>query len=395
MPVLKSTPFYELILARDCTRNCPFCYCERKGSIATEDEIRTFFRLAHEEAGGPFRYVLFGGEPTLNPKGIELAIRLGEELGCSGGMVTNGDNLCLVDPKLLRLLDTVTVSAYDFKSPIGTERYKDIRNLVPRSVFTFSITIHDIGVLEDPSFDLRTFMYFCHHNNARCKIALSHDPKSWRNTTPERLEHLAKRMYKHFLVETMRYGNISIRDSTDAIYGWFYKDFARYFMSELGLVGEGTCLGGFKRTFMDGKFVGECQRFDGKIPPRVEELTGCMGCRWKFVCRRSCLAEVVGGKVDPRLCAIQKGKFEAFREAMDTMGPYNFLKETKMDKNTNGKMVSAILHLREASENLKGLDSRTSMTILELASALAETYVVPNDDIEEMSILADKLTEEA
>jgi hypothetical protein len=57
----------------------------------------------------------------------------------------------------------------------------------------------------------------------------------------------------------------------------------------------------------------------------------------------------------------------------------------------NVNVVSAVLHLREASSNLIEIQPRTSNILLDLSNELLKTFNMNEDEVSEMKDMADEI----
>jgi len=64
-----------------------------------------------------------------------------------------------------------------------------------------------------------------------------------------------------------------------------------------------------------------------------------------------------------------------------------------MNTNDNINVVSAVLHLREASSNLLEIQPKTSNVLLELADGLLKMFNVNEDEVSEMLDMTKKISE--
>ena len=64
-----------------------------------------------------------------------------------------------------------------------------------------------------------------------------------------------------------------------------------------------------------------------------------------------------------------------------------------MNKNDNINVVSAVLHLREASSNLLEIQPKTSNVLLELADELIKMFDVKDDEVSEMLNMSREISE--
>jgi radical SAM protein with 4Fe4S-binding SPASM domain len=307
----KKSTYYELILADDCTRKCPFCkYCDRKGRNATVEEITRFFDAAFKDNGDkPFDFTMFGGEPTLNPKGIEHALCLSHNMGCRSTLITNADNFDGIEPYCLDFLDCAIISAYDYLDDLAPIRYMEIANTLRQHnvLVTFAYTMEMKDVMSSA---LTVFRYFCLENHVGCKINLSHSPESW-----------AKNEKWNKVYETLLSNLKKDIDSIERV-----PDYLRFEKIRVKMLMEGkdfqlrSCMPGMKKVWRHGKFIGECWRMEGKKIPDITEIENCKECKWSKVCDRGCLAEIVEGRVDPRICRMQRAKFDAVEYGLSRYG---------------------------------------------------------------------------
>jgi len=307
----KKSTYYELILADDCTRKCPFCkYCDRKGRNATIDEITSFFSAAFKDNGDkPFDFTMFGGEPTLNPKGIEHALGLSHNMGCRSTLITNADKFDEIDPACLDFLDCAIVSTYDYMETMPQIRYLDIRNELRQHnvLVTFAYTMEMKDIVNGA---LHRFRYFCAEDCVGCKINLSHSPESWAK------EEKWNKVYDTLLFHLKR--DI---DSLERV-----PDYLRFEKLRVKMLMEGkdfqlhSCMPGMKKVWRHGKFIGECWRMEGKEIPDISKIENCKECKWSKVCDRGCLAEIHEGRVDPRICQMQLAKFDAVEYGLSRYG---------------------------------------------------------------------------
>lgn len=64
-----------------------------------------------------------------------------------------------------------------------------------------------------------------------------------------------------------------------------------------------------------------------------------------------------------------------------------------MDNNDNINVISAILHLREASSNLREIQPKTSNVLLELANELVKLFNVKDEEVSDMLNMANDISE--
>jgi radical SAM protein with 4Fe4S-binding SPASM domain len=114
---LKSPFFLNLDLTNNCNWKCRFCYVERdcnaRDQYVPYDSFVTILdRVSSAEV---FSVNLFGGEPTLHPRFLDIA-RYARGKGFDVGVVTNGSTLAGYDHnELAEILEGCSISVHGFE----------------------------------------------------------------------------------------------------------------------------------------------------------------------------------------------------------------------------------------------------------------------------------------
>jgi radical SAM protein with 4Fe4S-binding SPASM domain len=112
---IKSPVYINLMLTKNCNQHCGFCYLDcRPGNVYTP--YRTLKKIIDKCADAEiFEINLFGGEPTLYPRFLDL-VKYCKDYGFNVGFSSNGT---LIDKKFVDELrdyaDGVTISIHGFK----------------------------------------------------------------------------------------------------------------------------------------------------------------------------------------------------------------------------------------------------------------------------------------
>lgn len=311
---------YEITLTDACTRHCDFCTLKQNNYIESIVNIEKYYndimKIQQSRGNKHFIVSLFGGEPLLNILGIEKCIELFKDQNCDIMLYTNGDLIDTIYNKDFLQHLTIQISAYEIFS--NHLKYQTMLSMLQSKckhiqlAYTFSQL--DISKIND-------FIDICKKLNVDYKISISHTTDSWNEIS---YEDLYKYVFNYFY---------------NAIDNFYNKQYSfilplpikKEFTQAIDLIFNykaniKTCLSQNKYVFFHGLHVGPCikmfhKHIENEIP------NGCIDCKYKNVCSKSCLAEHVNHTVPMKLCAIEKAKIEA---ALSVINKYST--EYKMRK---------------------------------------------------------------
>lgn len=298
---------YEIILTDKCSRNCNFCYVRQSGYVESEENVKKFITEVKTIQYGKnelYDISMFGGEPFLNVRGIEIISKsFSDEWRSNLHIVSNGD---LINDKIGEYIRKcfLHLSTYDIFDREKRARYLSICGMFRKSVCLYTITETDLCNYDELK---KIFVDM----GVDFHIHLSHDPNSWKNISSK---HLYDTIYEITRIELEEYRN---RFSNERP---FAQDFIeqhvkRYICGFTENHDEILCTDSCsKMTFYRGEFIGPCIRLKGIEP----KYTGkrCVKCEYFDICQKGCFAEIKDD-VDEKLCILEKSRFDSVRDFME------------------------------------------------------------------------------
>ena len=284
---------YELILTDKCNRKCKFCQISKGNHNASKKDIISFCNFVNHNNQNS-KVNLFGGEPLLNIKGIDLCFQyLNPSLSVT--LYTNGDELLkLINKPYINSLN-IQVTTYDIFEDV--EKYRKLCNSFNNIIFTFTFDETNIDKIEE-------YKNICRNDlNNNYKFALSHSNDSWINIDNITLYN---KIYE-----------ITKQEIYDSIYSHKLSRFIEpkikrlYELKHNPNIKPYTCLSEGKMTFYDGRFLNvPCILYKNDCSNPKNKYEKCINCKFNLICNKSCSFECVDGEVPEKLCIIEKAQFD-------------------------------------------------------------------------------------
>lgn len=293
---------YELILTDNCNRRCNFCQIEKGDYVASIDDVFSFCNYVNSDKQKDKQVNLFGGEPLLNIKGIQICLKLLNE-NVKINLYTNGD--FIEDIESISNIDrlNIQVTAYDiFKD---CEKYEKMLTIFPDIKFTFTFDDSNINKVDK-------FKIICEERlNDNYKFALSHSNSSWNTLSNEYLMKKVKEITQNEIKTSICKHKISNFIETKV------KRIIE-FKSKSGNIDRINCISGSKKTFYKGKFLDiPCLMYTNKTNCKILNSNKCNLCKYTKLCTKSCNYELINNEVPEKLCVIEKTQFDVLTEYMD------------------------------------------------------------------------------
>ena len=305
---------YEIVLTTSCTRQCDFCWVQKSQFFESSTNIQKFIQSIKDSETEKFKISIFGGEPLLNPKGIKQIVDGFKDCKlCENVFITtNADCFEMVsDQKWIHEVSWI-ISSYDFIS--CPEKYKNLARILGPSLKQIQYTFSENDINQT-----RCFQEYARSidDQLKYKIAFSHSKNSW---TRSDASYVYAKVFDAIISEF----NLAIDD--------FPKFRAISIVNLLkSILGGSGIVSGYQRkcscldqdsnqkmVFYDGKFIDfPCLLLNQR--PYVVDVAKknlysnhCLDCEYFKICNQSCLGEIGNdGKVDFKLCQIEKAKFDA------------------------------------------------------------------------------------
>lgn len=306
---------YELALTNACTRHCDFCQIRQSSYVESRENVFKFIQMVKAKSGDQkFSISLFGGEPLVNTSAIELVVNMFKDLEqCSEiSISTNGDLFESIasEPWVKHLRWCIT--AYDILK--SHAKYQKMANTLEGLDVQFQYTFSDSDLEQSSEVveNLRSL-------GTKYKLAFSHSAKSWKtvNTVDlySRVHGMTAGELEQCLDDFPSFRSLMIVNPLKKI-------LAGVDMVEDHGLGCHCCIDtriGCKEVFYHGKFVGPCLAFHmaGRDAREADKplSKSCEECEYSSVCLRSCALELgESGKVDEKLCAIERAQLDAVCE---------------------------------------------------------------------------------
>ena len=305
---------YEIVLTTSCTRNCDFCWVQKSQFFESSANIQRFIHLVKDAKQERFKISIFGGEPLLNLDGIKQIVSGFKDYEQCEDIVitTNADNFkTILNEKWIHEVSW-HISAYDFMSDPG--KYKNLAKVLGPSLKQIQYTFSENDI--DQVKDFQTYSRSI-DSQLKYKIAFSHSRSSWtRIGESDVYSKVFNAMISEFNLalddfpkfRTISTANIlkSILGGTGIVDGYQKKCSCLDQMSNK------------KAVFYQGKFIDvpclllEQRRHAVDLAKNNSYDSKCMNCEYFKICSQSCLGELEeDGKVDSKLCQIEKAKFDA------------------------------------------------------------------------------------
>lgn len=289
---------YELFVTDDCTRKCSFCDIQKGKYKASHDDANAFVKYvkSHENVDSQFEISFFGGEPLICWTIVSYVIKQFITYSrCQFKLVTNADLISYININEIPYNMKIGISAYDWKNDF--HKYK----LIVEKFSNANVMIQLQNTFDENTIDdVYDFIDACNQINAAYKIAFSHSAKSWKNISIDLLVDKLSLFYSKQINDFYESNSFKAPNSIAFHLNNYVQSLFNENMTEV------FCIGPHKKVFYKGEMIGSCIRMKNKVFMYPEK---CKTCEYRKCCKKGCVAEYDGNKIDEKLCLLEKIPF--------------------------------------------------------------------------------------